>query len=110
MRTACAEIRHLVAAALIALAATTPAFAQQKPPPPPPPEGNRPVEAIARDLGVTPDQFRAAFAKVTPAPRGQRPTPEQRARNRQILSQALGVSPEKLDQVMDKYRPEGPRH
>ncbi len=109
MRTACAEFRGLVAAALIALAAATPALAQQKPPPPPQ-EGNRPVEAIARELDVTPEQFRAAFAKVTPAPKGQRPTPEQRARNRQILSQALGVSPEKLDQVMDKYRPEGPRH
>lgn len=98
---------HLLAAALIALAAGT-AFAQQKPLPPP--DGDRPVEAIARDLGVTPEQFRAAFSRVQPAPKGQRPTPEQRARNRQVLSEALGVSPEKLDKVMDKYRPEGPRH
>jgi len=25
-----------------------------------------------------------------------------------VLSETLGVSPEKLDAVMDKYRPEGP--
>jgi hypothetical protein len=111
VRTACARVAGSVAAALIALAANL-ALAQQKPPPPPPPgpEGNRPVEAIARDLGVTPEQFREAFKKVTPAPKGQRPTPEQRAHNRKVLSEALGVSPEKLDEVMDKYRPEGPRH
>jgi hypothetical protein len=68
----------------------------------------RPVEAIARDLGVTPDQFREAFKLVNPAPRGQEPTRAQRERNRRVLSEALGVDPEKLDAVMDKYRPEGP--
>jgi Spy/CpxP family protein refolding chaperone len=67
----------------------------------------RPVEKIAQELGVTPDQFRAAFAKVTPAHRGERPTESQRDANRTILSQSLGVSPERLDEVMDKYRPEG---
>jgi hypothetical protein len=67
----------------------------------------RPVEAIARELGVTPDQFRAAFRKVTPARPGEEPTREQRQRNREALSSALGVSPERLDEVMDKYRPGG---
>ena len=67
----------------------------------------RPVEAIARDLSVTPEQFREAFKKVTPAPRGQTPSREQREYNRKVLSEALGVDPEKLDEVMDKYRPEG---
>ena len=68
----------------------------------------RPVELIAKDLGVTPEQFREAFKKVTPAERGQRPTEEQLHSNHQILAEALGVSIEKLDAVMDKYRPEGP--
>ena len=61
-------------------------------------------------LGVTPEQFRSAFSKVTPAPQGQRPTEAQREANRKILSQSLGVSPERLDEVMDKYRPEGRQH
>lgn len=68
----------------------------------------RPVELIARDLGVTPEQFRAAFEKVRPAARGEQPTEVQRQANRKVLSETLGVAPEKLDAVMDKYRPEGP--
>jgi hypothetical protein len=67
----------------------------------------RPVELIARDLGVTPEQFREAFKKVRPAARGERPTEAQREANHRILIEALGVSPEKLDAVMDNYRPEG---
>ena len=66
------------------------------------------MDAIARELGVTPEQFREAFRKVTPAPRGQQPSEAQREHNRKVLSEALNVSPEKLDAVMDKYRPEGP--
>ncbi|MFG0249474.1 MAG: hypothetical protein ACF8OB_11360 [Phycisphaeraceae bacterium JB051] len=68
----------------------------------------RPVEAVAKELGVTPEQFREAFKKVTPAARGTEPTEAQRKHNRQVLSEALGVDPQKLDAVMDKYRPEGP--
>ena len=70
----------------------------------------RPVEKIAKDLGVTPEQFREAFKKVRPAAKGQRPTEEQLRNNHQILARELGVSIEKLDAVMDKYRPEGPNH
>jgi uncharacterized tellurite resistance protein B-like protein len=65
------------------------------------------VAKVAAELGVTPEQFREAFKKVTPAPKGQLPTEAQREANRKVLSESLGVSPEKLDQVMDKYRPEG---
>jgi Spy/CpxP family protein refolding chaperone len=75
---------------------------------PPDDDKGRPVEKIAKELGVTPEQFREAFKKVTPAPKGQLPTKAQRESNRKILSEALGVSPERLDEVMDKYRPEGP--
>ncbi len=67
----------------------------------------RPVAEIAKELGVTPEQFRQAFKNVQPAGAGQEPTEEQRRRNRKVLSEALGVSPERLDEVMDKYRPGG---
>ena len=91
------------------------------PPPPPPPSSaqdedhGRPVALVARDLGVTPEQFRAAFRKVHPAGAGQEPTEAQRQANRRVLSEALHVSPEKLDAVMDRYRPggrgtNGPKH
>jgi hypothetical protein len=68
----------------------------------------RPVEKIAKELGVSPEKFREVFRRVKPAPRGEVPTREQREANRKILSEGLGVSPERLDEVMDKYRPEGP--
>ncbi len=73
-----------------------------------PEDHGRPVELIARDLGVTPEAFREAFKNVRPAPRGEQPSREQRERNRKVLSEALGVDPERLDAVMDKYRPGGP--
>lgn len=68
----------------------------------------RPVEKIAKELGVSPDKFREVFRCVKPAARGELPTKEQREANRKTLSEGLGVSPERLDEVMDKYRPEGP--
>ncbi len=67
----------------------------------------RPVEAVARELGVTPEKFREVFKKVRPAGPGRQPTEAQRQRNRKVLSEGLGVSPERLDEVMDKYRPGG---
>jgi EF hand len=84
-------------------------------PPAPPPGGpsadnedhGRPVEQVARELGVTPEKFREVFRKVRPAGPGQQPTEAQRRRNRKVLSEGLGVSPERLDEVMDKYRPGG---
>src|SRR5260221_583320 len=75
------------------------------PRPPEDEDHGRPVAQVARELGVTPEQFRAAFRKVHPAPRGERPTEAQRQANRKVLSESLGVSPERLDAVMDKYRP-----
>ena len=75
--------------------------------PPQDEDHGRPVAAVARELGVTPEQFRAAFRKVHPAGRGQEPTQAERQANRRVLSESLGVSPERLDEVMDKYRPGG---
>jgi hypothetical protein len=84
------------------------ARAQGGPPPPPQDEDHgRPVALVARELGVTPEQFRAAFRKVRPAGPGQEPTEAQRRANRKVLAEGLGVSPERLDAVMDKYRPGG---
>ena len=56
---------------------------------------------------MTPEKFREVFKKVRPAGPGQRPTEAQRRRNRKVLSEGLGVSPERLDEVMDEYRPGG---
>ncbi|MES2459926.1 MAG: hypothetical protein V4671_05025 [Armatimonadota bacterium] len=83
------------------------ANAQTPPPPPQDEDHGRPVALVARDLGVTPEQFRAAFRKVRPARPGEQPPEAQRVANRKVLSESLGVSPEKLDAVMDKYRPGG---
>jgi len=69
------------------------------------PDRGPPIAEIAKELGVTPEKLREAFAKARPAPPGERPSDEQRRENRKILADALGVSPEKLDEVLDKYRP-----
>ena len=57
---------------------------------------------------VTPEQFREApNTNAEGAPRAARglPTESQRKANRKVLSEALGASPERLDAVMNKYRP-----
>ncbi len=61
----------------------------------------RPVDLAAHDLGITPEQFNAAVDKMPPPPPGQRPT---EAYKKQFAT-ALNVSVEKLDIVMEKYRP-----
>ena len=60
-----------------------------------------PVELIAQDLGITPQQFEAAIDQVPPLPRGQPPTEAHKKR----VATALNVSVERLDAVMEKYRP-----
>ena len=77
------------------------------PPRPGDEDHGRPVEAVAKELGVTPEKFREVFKKVRPAGPGRQPTEAQRQRNRKVLSEGLGISPERLDEVMDKYRPGG---
>jgi hypothetical protein len=77
-------------------------------------DGRRPVSQIAADLGVTPDQFRECFADVRPA-RGERPSAERQEANKAILLPCLQkanaeITNDKLDEVMDKYRPEGRQH
>jgi hypothetical protein len=58
-----------------------------------------PVELIAQDLGVTPEQFVAAANKVPPPFHGQPPTEA----HKKQLATALNVSVERLDTVMEKY-------
>ena len=59
---------------------------------PPDPDHGRPVELVARDLGVTPEQFCAGFKKVRPAPRGELPTESQRKANRKARAEARRVA------------------
>lgn len=73
---------------------------------------NRPVNAISKDLGITPDQFRACFSNVNPAPRGAMPEGGQKHANKAVLLGCLqkanpSISNDSLDQVMDRYRPGG---
>ena len=73
---------------------------------------HRPVDSISRDLGVTPEQFRACFSNVNPAPRGAIPEGNQKYANKAVLLSCLqkanpSIGNDSLDQVMDRYRPGG---
>ncbi|MBT8516219.1 hypothetical protein G6706_03235 [Polynucleobacter paneuropaeus] len=73
---------------------------------------NRPVNAISKDLGVTPDQFRTCFSNVNPASRGAMPEGNQKHANKAVLLICLqkanpSITNDSLDQVMDRYRPGG---
>lgn len=69
----------------------------------------RPVAAIAKELGVTPDQFVKCFDNVKPAPQGLMPSGERQQSNKKILLPCLqkfnpDITNDSLDRVMDKYR------
>lgn len=74
---------------------------------------HRPVKEIARDLGVTPDQFVACFNNVNPTPGGERPESAARVHaNKSVLLPCLqaanpAITNDMLDTVMDRYRPGG---
>ncbi len=72
----------------------------------------RPVDKISKDLGIQPNQFRACFAHVSPAPAGQRPESERTHANKAVLLSCLqkanpAINNDSLDRVMDRYRPGG---
>jgi hypothetical protein len=72
----------------------------------------RPVDAISRDLGIRPEQFTHCFKDVRPAPQGERPTSERVHANKAVLLSCLQkanpqITNDKLDEVMDRYRPGG---
>ena len=75
---------------------------------------NRPVDAIAGELEVTPLQFATCFAGVTPARTAAELNGERERSNKAVLLPCLqSINPEitnaRLDAVMDKYRAGPPR-
>ncbi len=94
-------MRYLILTA--ALIATTPALADKDP--------NRPTDLIAADLGVEEAVFIACFEPVNPEP-SKYPTGAQQRANKAILLPCLqqanpAITNDRLDAVMDRYRPEG---
>lgn len=86
-----------------ALLVATPVLADNDP--------NRPTDRIAADLGIEEVVFIECFKPVKPEP-GKYPTGAQQRANKAILLPCLqkanpAISNERLDIVMDKYRPEG---
>lgn len=72
----------------------------------------RPVAKIAADLDITPGQFVACFSNVNPAPQGTRASGRREHANKAILLPCLqaanpAITNDRLDAVMDRYRPEG---
>lgn len=61
-----------------------------------------PIDLIARDLGMTAEQFQQTADKLLPSFRHGPPTEAQKQR----FALALDVSVEQLDSVMEKYRPD----
>jgi hypothetical protein len=89
----------------MALAASTPQAVLNDP--------NRPVAAVAAELGITPLQFATCFAGVTPATSGAELNGQKEQDNKAILLPCLqqanpAISNEMLDAVMDKYRGAAP--
>ena len=75
---------------------------------------NRPVAAVAAELGITPLQFATCFAGVTPARTVMELNGQREQDNKAILLPCLqAINPDidnaRLDAVMDKYRGPAPR-
>lgn len=75
---------------------------------------NRPVEAVAAELGVTALQFATCFAGVTPARTAVELNGRREQDNKAVLLPCLqainpGIDNARLDAVMDKYRGPAPR-
>lgn len=61
-----------------------------------------PIGLIARDLGTTPEHFQQIADRLLPRHPSAPPTEAQKVR----VANALDVSVERLDTVMEKYRPD----
>jgi hypothetical protein len=72
-----------------------------------PRDHGRPVVLVANGLGVTPEVFRDAFSRVTPAHGEGGPSRELAQRNKSVLMAALGkygINNDLLDRVSNFYR------
>lgn len=72
---------------------------------------NRPTDRIAADLDIEETVFIECFKPVNPEP-GKYPTGAQQRANKAVLLPCLqranpAITNDRLDAVMDKYRPEG---
>ncbi|WP_054774580.1 hypothetical protein [Methylogaea oryzae] len=77
-----------------------------------PNDPKRPVDKVARELNIAPEQFVACFNNVKPAPQGTRPTAERVHSNKAVLLSCLqqanpDITNDRLDAVMDRHRPGG---
>ena len=75
---------------------------------------NRPVAAVAAELGVTPLEFATCFAGVTPATTASELDVQRERDNKGVLLPCLqaanpAIDNAMLDAVMDKYRAGPPR-
>ena len=61
-----------------------------------------PIAQIAQDLGTTPEAFRHATQGIPHRPHDGPPSEAQK----EMIAAALAVSVERLDTVMEKYRPD----
>lgn len=73
---------------------------------------NRPTDKISADLGISEEIFITCFSDVRPEQNGK-PSGAKQRMNKAILLPCLqkanaSITNDKLDQVMDRYRPEGP--
>ena len=73
---------------------------------------NRPVVEVSEALGVTQEQFKECFMEVKPAAHAELPSEERKRANKRILLSCLqkynlGLDDQKLNAVMDQYRPGG---
>jgi hypothetical protein len=96
----------LLSVSSIAFAASTPQAVLD--------DANRPVEAVAAELDITPLQFATCFAGVTPARTAAELNGQREHDNKAILLPCLkAINPDidnaRLDAVMDKYRGSAPR-
>lgn len=96
----------LLALSVLCLA-TSPVFAKSSQRP-----GERPTDLIAADLEIPEAVFVACFEAVEPA-QDHKPSGARQQRNKAVLLPCLqAANPEisnaRLDEVMDRYRPEGP--
>ena len=73
---------------------------------------NRPTDKISADLGISEDEFIICFSDVRPEQNGT-PSGAKQRMNKSILLPCLqeanaSITNDKLDEVMDRNRPEGP--